>query len=140
VDYAQENAIKAMTFESVALQNMHLANWEKTVADTRIHGTTKKHVGKQFEEIEKPTLGALPLEYFPCFEEGVRKVSRDGHIEVKGGFYSVPPEYLGSDGSDRSFVCFGGIEVDPSHVVLFQSKVSRWRDRLASNNSQSTCR
>lgn len=97
VDYAQENAIKAMTFESVALQNSHLANWEKTVADTRIHGTTKKHVGKQFEEIEKPTLGALPLEYFPCYEEGVRKVSRDGHIEVKGGFYSVPPEYLGSE-------------------------------------------
>ena len=48
MDYAQENAIKAMAFESVALQNAHLANWEKTVADTRIHGTTKKHVGKQF--------------------------------------------------------------------------------------------
>jgi hypothetical protein len=33
---SQENAIKAMSFESVALQNAHLANWEKTVADTRI--------------------------------------------------------------------------------------------------------
>jgi transposase len=59
VDYAQENAIKGMTFESVALQNQHLLQWEKTVADTRIHGTTKKHVGKQFIEVEKPALGPL---------------------------------------------------------------------------------
>lgn len=95
VDYAQENAIKGMTFESLALQNAHLEQWERTVADTRIHGTTKKHVGKQFLEVEKPSLGPLPLEYFPLYEEGMRKVSRDGHIEVKGSFYSAPPEYLG---------------------------------------------
>jgi len=73
VGYAQENAIKAMTFESVTLQNMHLANWEKTVADTRIHGTTKKHAGKQLEEIEKPTLGTLPLEYFRALKRAFAK-------------------------------------------------------------------
>lgn len=97
VDYAQENAIKGMTFESVALQNQHLMQWEKTVADTRIHGTTKKHVGKQFIEVEKPALGPLPAEYFPMYDEGIRKVSRDGHIEVKGSYYSAPPEYLGCE-------------------------------------------
>jgi transposase len=97
VDYVQENAIKAMTFESLALQNQHLIHWEKTVADTRIHGTTKKHVGKQFEEIEKPQLGPLPVDFFPIYDEGVRKVSRDGHVEVKGSYYSAPPEYLGCE-------------------------------------------
>ncbi|MFM7844726.1 MAG: IS21 family transposase [Planctomycetota bacterium] len=97
VDYVQENAIKGMDFESVALQNKHLQQWERTIADTRIHGTTKKHVGQQFENVEKATLGPLPVEYFPCYEEGVRKVSRDGHIEVKGSFYSAPPEYLGCE-------------------------------------------
>lgn len=97
VDYAQENAIKGMTFESVALQNQHLTQWEKTVADTRIHGTTKKHVGKQFIEVEKPALGPLPAEYFPMYDEGIRKVSRDGHLEVKGSYYSAPPEYLGCE-------------------------------------------
>ncbi|AMV35669.1 Integrase core domain protein [Pirellula sp. SH-Sr6A] len=97
VDYVQENAIKGMTFESLALQNQHLLQWEKNVADTRIHGTTKKHVGKQFIEVEKATLGPLPSEPFPIYDEGIRKVSRDGHVEVKGSFYSAPPEYLGCE-------------------------------------------
>lgn len=97
VDYVQENALKGMTFESLSLQNQHLVHWEKNVADTRIHGTTKKHVGKQFAEVEKQALGPLPLEYFPIFEEGIRKVSRDGHVEVKGSYYSAPPEYLGCE-------------------------------------------
>jgi hypothetical protein len=39
----------------------------------------------------------LPRERFPFYEEGQRHVSRDGHIEVKRSFYSVPPEYLGCD-------------------------------------------
>jgi transposase len=97
VDYVQENAIKGMTFESLSLQNQHLREWEKNVADTRIHGTTKKHVGKLFAEVEKQSLGPLPTEPFPFYDEGIRKVSRDGHIEVKGSFYSAPPEYLGCD-------------------------------------------
>ncbi len=97
VDYAQENGVKGLTFESLALQNQHLIHWEKTIADTRIHGTTKKHVGNHFLEVEKPCLGPLPSEPFPIYEEGVRKVSRDGHIEVKGSFYSAPPEYLGCE-------------------------------------------
>jgi transposase len=97
VDYVQENAIKGMTFESLSLQNQHLLEWEKNVADTRIHGTTKKHVGKHFTEVEKEALGRLPSEPFPFYNEGTRKVSRDGHIEVLGSFYSAPPEYLGCE-------------------------------------------
>ncbi len=97
VDYVQENALKGKKFESLAEQNQYLIEWEKNVADTRIHGTTKKHVGKQFIEVEKATLGPLPIEPFPIYEEGIRKVSRDGHIEVKGSYYSAPPEYLGCE-------------------------------------------
>jgi transposase len=97
VDYVQENCVKGMTFESLTLQNQHIEQWERSIADTRIHGTTKKHVGKQFLEIEKGLLSPLPKEHFPLYEEGIRKVSRDGHIEVKGSFYSAPPEYLGCE-------------------------------------------
>lgn len=86
-----------MTFESLVLQNQHLIQWEKNVADTRIHGTIKKHVGKQFTEVEKPLLGQLPADSFPIYDEGTRKVSRDGHIEIKGSYYSAPPEYLGCE-------------------------------------------
>ena len=97
VDYVQENALKGRSFESLAQQNAHLDHWEKTVADTRIHGTTKKHVGAAFESNEKVCLSPLPKDRFPFYHEEQRKVSRDGHIAVDRAYYSVPPEYLGHD-------------------------------------------
>jgi hypothetical protein len=69
--------------------------WEATVADTRIHGTTRCQVGKVFEEVERAALRPLPRERFACFHESRRIVGRDGHIEVEKAYYSVPPEYLG---------------------------------------------
>jgi transposase len=95
VDYVQENALKGRTFTSLAEQNEYLLHWETTVADTRIHGTTRKQVLKMFQEHERPALLKLPLERFPCFQEGQRVVSRDGHVAVDKSYYSVPPEYLG---------------------------------------------
>jgi transposase len=95
VDYVQENALKGRKFGSLRQQNDHLLHWETTVADTRIHGTTCKQVSKVFQEHERHTLGTLPLERFPCFHEGQRIVSRDGHVAVDKSYYSVPPEYLG---------------------------------------------
>jgi transposase len=95
VDYVQENALKGRSFESLEEQNEHLQRWEATVADTRIHGTTKRQVIKMFREEEQHTLGTLPVDRFPHFKEGKRIVSRDAHIAVDKSFYSVPPEYLG---------------------------------------------
>ncbi len=95
VGYAQDNALKGLEFTSLADQNRHLLEWETSVADTRIHGTTRKQVSKLFEEMERPALLPLPLERFPFFHEGERIVNRDGHIEVDKSFYSAPPEYLG---------------------------------------------
>jgi transposase len=97
VAYVQSNALQGRVFESLHTQNEHLHQWERSVADTRIHGTTKKHVGQLFETQERAALGPLPAERFPFYEEGRRRVSRDGHIEVKKSFYSAPPEYLGRD-------------------------------------------
>jgi transposase len=45
VKYARNNAIKGRTFQSLTAQNTHLADWEKNVADTRIHGTIRRQVG-----------------------------------------------------------------------------------------------
>lgn len=95
VGYVQDNALKGRTFPSLADQNRHLVEWERTVADTRIHGTTQKQVRKCFEEVERSALLPLPVNRFPSFQEGRRKVNRDGHVEVDKAYYSVPPEYLG---------------------------------------------
>jgi transposase len=95
VKYVQSNALKARKFKSLQEQNEHLARWEATVADTRIHGTTKQHVGKVFREAERPALRPLPLERFAIFQEAQRTVNRDGHIEVAKSYYSAPQEYVG---------------------------------------------
>jgi len=95
VGYAQSNALKGRTFSSLAEQNRFLQEWEANIADTRIHGTTRKQVGKVFEELEKPALMPLPPGRFPSFQEAQRIVNRDGHVEVARAYYSAPPEFVG---------------------------------------------
>jgi len=95
VGYVKDNALKGRKFSSLQEQNRHLLNWETRIADTRIHGTTRKQVGKLFTEEEKSSLLRLPPGRFPCFTEAKRSVHRDGHIEVQKSYYSVPPEYTG---------------------------------------------
>ena len=95
VKYAQNNAVKGRSFDSLAAQNTHLSDWEKNVADTRIHGTIRQQVGKFFEAVERPALQPLPAGLFPVFEEALRSVHRDGYVEFKKAYYSAPPEYVG---------------------------------------------
>jgi hypothetical protein len=95
VGYVQDNALKGRVFESLEAQNEFLRTWEARVADTRVHGTTKRHVGTAFAEVERGALRPLPVERFPFFREGRRSVHRDGHVEVEGAYYSAPPESVG---------------------------------------------
>jgi transposase len=97
VNYVQENGLRGHRFASLEKENEHLLHWETTVADTRLHGTIRKQVGKLFAEEERRALQPLPVERFPFFHEGKRIVHRDGHVEVAKGYYSVPPEYLGHE-------------------------------------------
>ena len=94
VGYAQDNALKGRVFSSLEEQNGFLREWELTVADTRIHGTTRLQVGKHFADAEREALLPLPLEPFPSYREARRIVHRDGHVEVERAYYAVPPEYL----------------------------------------------
>lgn len=93
IKYVKQNALKGRAFSSLEEQKRFLIEWETNVADTRIHGTTKKQVRRMFES-ERVALLPLPAEPFPFYDEGRRKVHRDGHVEVAKGYYSVPPEYL----------------------------------------------
>lgn len=95
VGYVKNNGLKGRSFASLEDENAYLLHWENTIADTRIHGTTKKQVGKVFEEVERSALLPLPVERFACFREAQRRVHRDGHVEVDKAYYSVPPEYVG---------------------------------------------
>jgi len=95
VKYVKNNALKGRSLTTLAEENEHLLHWEQTVADGRIHGTTRQQVRARFEQIEKPALLPLPASLFPCFREGQRKVHRDSYVEVDGSYYEVPVEYIG---------------------------------------------
>ena len=95
VGYVKSNALKGRVFNSLAEENAYLRWWEEHVADQRIHGTTRQHVGRCFAERERGALQPLPPMPFPCFEEGQRAVHRDAHVEVKHAYYEVPEEYIG---------------------------------------------
>jgi transposase len=95
VKYVQNNALKGRSFASLAEQNQYLAQWEVRVADTRIHGTVRQQVAGLFEEQERPALQPLPAGIFPSFHEAKRSVHRDGYVEYKKAYYSVPPEHVG---------------------------------------------
>jgi transposase len=97
VKYVKGNSLKGRTFASLAEENRHLLEWEARVADLRIHGTTRQQVIKVFAAIEKSKLLPLPASRFELFDEALRRVHRDGHVQVHGAYYSAPPEYLGQE-------------------------------------------
>ena len=96
VGYVKKNALAARSFESIARQNECLRHWEATVADVRIHGTTKRQVLQLFEE-EKPHLLPLPYLLVPCFREARRSVHRDAFVEIEKAYYEAAPEFIGQD-------------------------------------------
>jgi len=95
VKYVQNNALKGRSFESLAEQTQYLDQWEVRVADKRIHGTVRQQVEALFTKQEKPDLQPLPAGLFPSFHEAQRSVHRDGYVEYKKAYYSVPPEHVG---------------------------------------------
>ena len=94
VGYVKESALKGKAFDSLFAVNAHLRHWEKTRADKRIHGTTRKQVDAHFQQSEEPALQPLPVDLFPSFVEAKRKVHRDSYVEFDRAYYEVPPEYI----------------------------------------------
>lgn len=95
IGYVKGNGLKGRVFESLAAENTYLRWWEEHVADQRIHGTTRQHVARCFQERERTALLALPPMVFASYEEGRRAVHRDSYVEVKHAYYNVPEEYIG---------------------------------------------
>ncbi|MHB8744673.1 MAG: IS21 family transposase [Sulfuricaulis sp.] len=92
--YLKDNGLRGRTFPALATHNEFLRHWESTVADVRIHGTTRQQVRALFAQ-EQKVLRPLPPDLFPCFKEGQRTVHRDSYVEVEKAYYTVPPEYIG---------------------------------------------
>ena len=75
IGYLKGNALGGRVFTSLAAENEFLRHGEKTVADVRLHGTTRQQVAARFAQ-EQPALLPRPPDLFPCFQEGQRTLHR----------------------------------------------------------------
>lgn len=88
--YVKSNALKGRRFESLEEKNEFLKRWNRTIAQLRIHGTTRRQVIRHFLESEKAALQPLAAESFGFFQSGSRTVHPDGMVEIAGAFYPAP--------------------------------------------------
>lgn len=87
--YIREDFFLARSFRNLIDLNEQLRRWLDTVANPRVHATTRKVVNEAFAE-EKPYLRPLPLAPFRAVLRLERRISHDGMVSVGGNFYSVP--------------------------------------------------
>jgi transposase len=87
--YIRQDFFLGRQFRDLDNLNAQLADWLTTVANVRVHGTTRRVVSEAFDE-ERPSLQALPDIPFCAVLRLERRVSRDGMVSVDGNEYSVP--------------------------------------------------
>jgi hypothetical protein len=87
--YIREDFFLACSFRYLGDLNVQLRHWLDTVANPRVHATTRCVVNEAFTA-ENSHLGALPLASFRAVLELERRVSHEGMVSVGGNLYSVP--------------------------------------------------
>ena len=87
--YIREDFFLARSFRNLDDLNAQLRHWLDTVANPRVHATTRRVVDEAFAE-EKPQLQPLPLVPFRSVLKLERRVSHEGMVSVGGNLYSVP--------------------------------------------------
>ena len=111
VGYVKHNAIAGRTFVSWHALEAHLAQWQREIADARIHGTTGERPIDRFLRDEAAAL--KPLSGRPSFvavRELSRRVQSDACVEVDTNAYSVPWRLIGETVR---------VEVTGDHVRVF---------------------
>ena len=96
VGYVKGNALGGLEFESDAVLDLHLAKWQRDVADVWIHGATFERLIDRFNRSECMALrlvGNHPSYLKSRWEE--QKVATDFRIDIDTDRYSVPPGLVG---------------------------------------------
>jgi transposase len=86
--------VRYRAFESWAHLNQLAEVWLRAEADQRLQGTVKEIVAERFER-ERSHLRPLPGRRYDTAYRGMRRVSWDAYVEVRGNRYSVPGRLAG---------------------------------------------
>jgi len=90
------------SFDSWDDLNRKAREWLDTVANRRLHATTRRVPAEALRD-EHDALIRLPDSPYPTGRREVRKVSSDGFISLDGSFYPVPAAFVGQFVSVRVF-------------------------------------
>lgn len=92
VGYIKKNFCPGREFADLMDLNNQLQDWLLTVANVRMHGTTRT---RPLDQLAEEQLRLLPLELFPTAVRFHRQVSSDGYLSYQGVLYSVPWRFAG---------------------------------------------
>jgi len=92
--YLEADFLRGRTFASWDHLNAEARRWLDTVANRRVHETTRRVPADAHRE-EKPSLIALPPAPFATARHEVRKVATDGYVGIDGSFYPAPASLVG---------------------------------------------
>lgn len=87
--YVREDFFLARSFRDLDDLNAQFEAWRTTVANARVHATTRRVVAEHFTE-ERPALITHPAVPYSAVLTIERRVSREGMVSVGGNLYSVP--------------------------------------------------
>jgi transposase len=95
VGYVKKNFLAGLELSDFALVNPAARQWLETVANVRIHGSTKRQPVELFQA-EKPQLRPLPARPYDVGILRPVRASRQFRVTVDTNTYSVPAEYAGA--------------------------------------------
>jgi hypothetical protein len=87
--YLEEDFLRARTFAAWDDLRSQVRQWLDTVANVRVHGTTRRRVDEAYAE-ERPCLIALPPVDYPAERRETRTVQKDGLVPIDGIYYPAP--------------------------------------------------
>ena len=90
VGYIKNNVVGRRSFSCLEEANAVLSDWIASVANARVHKSTKAIPEKIFHEVEQSQLLALPVIPFPCELVECRVPDRYSRVAFDQNFYSIP--------------------------------------------------
>lgn len=113
IGYIKGNFMRGSRFNSLEEAQCSLHNWLTTIANVRIHNTTKRRPIELFEEKEKAALLPLNPYQFDCSRIEERHVDSRCRFKFEGSHYSVPVAYAGRNVT---------IKVTPDRIHVYADK------------------
>lgn len=93
VAYVRDSFLNGRTFADLADLNVQGRHWLDTVANVRVHATTKQRPCDLLPKENLTPLAAVTS--YQLADRYERKVSAEGFVQVGRSRYSVPPDYIG---------------------------------------------